>query len=156
MAMASYGHTSGCGQRFSCSLVFGCDFFFFLDNKRYLKCIRCSVTGQYLNEYHIIVQKNIIQPIKVDMPLYHCFKRQWYTHEHSSTGHKNQKKATQDRWINQQKMDYTDNVWILNITPPFKGNPDMGHSVSEAWRHDATWNPRHKTINTVIPLIWGT
>lgn len=46
-------------------------FFFFLDNKRYLKCIRCSVTGQYLNEYHITVQKNIIQPIKVDMPLYH-------------------------------------------------------------------------------------
>ena len=42
-----------------------------MDNKRYLKCIRCSVTGQFLNEYHITVQKNIIQPIKVDMPLYH-------------------------------------------------------------------------------------
>ena len=45
-------------------------FFFFLNNKRYFTCIRCSVTGKYLNEYYIIVQ-NIIQPIKVDMPLYH-------------------------------------------------------------------------------------
>ena len=55
--------------------LFGCDFFFFLDNKRYLKCIRCSVIGQYLNEYHIIVQKTIIQPIKVDMPLYHSVSK---------------------------------------------------------------------------------
>ena len=72
MAMASEssssGHTYGCGQRFSWSLVFRL-FFFFFYNKRYLKCIRCSVIGQYLNEYHIIVQ-NIIQPVKVGMPLY--------------------------------------------------------------------------------------
>ena len=53
----------------------GVIFFFFLDNKRYLKCIRCSVIGQYLNEYHIIVQKTIIQPIKVDMPLYHSVSK---------------------------------------------------------------------------------
>ena len=78
-----------------------------------------------------------------------CFKRHWYTHEHSSTSHNNQKKAIQGGWISQKKMEYRDNVCIFNITPPFKGNTDTGHSVNEAWRHDATWNARHKTINTV-------